>query len=143
MATRVPDATRNAIADAVVDRLDGGAAAGIVRIYTGSQPADADSAATGTLLVEIDLNDPAFGAAAAGVATADVSPQPTGVAGAAGTAGWFRALDSDGVDITDNVIDGSVTATGGGGDMEINNTSIAVGQDVNITAWTVTAPAST
>lgn len=142
MATRVPDAVRNAIADAVVDRLDAGAAAGIVRIYTGSQPADADDAATGTLLVEIDLNDPAFGAAASGVATADVSPQPTGVATAAGTAGWFRALDSDGVDQTDNVIDGSVTATGGGGDMEINNTSIAIGQDVNITAWTVTAPAS-
>jgi len=141
MATRVPDSRRNAIVDSLVDALDAGAGAGIVRIYQGTQPADADSAHGSTLLVEIDLNDPAFGAASGGTATADVTPEPTGTAVAAGTAQWFRALDSDGVDITDNVIDGSVTATGGGGDMEINNTSIEVDQVVNITAWTVTMPA--
>lgn len=139
MATRVPVLARNAAVDAIVDRLDAGAGAGTVKIYTGAQPATADDAATGTLLVTITCDAVAvFGAAAAGVATADVSPQPTGVAVAAGTAGWFRAEDSTGVDC----LDGNVTATGGGGDMEINNTSIAVDQDVNITAWTVTAPAS-
>jgi hypothetical protein len=142
MATRVPDPRRNAIVDSIVDALDAGAGGGIVRVYTGTQPADADSAATGTLLVTITLDaTAAFGAAASGTATCDVTPEPTGTAVAAGTAGWFRALDSDGVDITDNVIDGSVTATGGGGDMEINNTSIEVDQVVNITAWTVTMPA--
>jgi hypothetical protein len=36
-------------------------------------------------------------------------------------------------------IQGTVTATGGGGDMTLDNTSIATGQQVNITAFTLTA----
>lgn len=136
MATRIPDAVRNAVVDAVVDRLDAGAAAGKVEIRTGAQPADADDAATGTLLATITLGDPAFGAAAAGVATANAIATDTG--DAAGTAGWFRALDSD----NNKVIDGDITATGGGGDMELNTTTISVGVDIDITSWTVTAPAS-
>lgn len=138
MATRIPTNSRNAAADAVVDRLDAGAGAGKVRIYTGSQPASANDAATGTLLVDIPLNDPAFGAAATGVATMDDTPTPSANAGATGTAGWFRALDSD----DNTVIDGSVTATGGGGDMELNTTSLVSGVAVSITAWTVTMPAA-
>lgn len=135
MATRVPDAVRNAMVDAVVDRLDAGAAAGKVRIYTGAQPADADDAASGTLLVEIPLPDPAFGAAAAGSAAANAIA--AAAATQAGNAGWFRALDSD----NNKVLDGSVTATGGGGDMELNTVALVAGVDVDITTWTVTQPA--
>jgi len=138
MATRIPTASRNAAADAVVDRLDAGSAAGYVEIRTGAQPATGNDVASGTLLATIDLNDPAFGAAATGTATADVSPALTAAAVATADAGWFRAYDSD-----DNaVIDGSVTATGGGGDMQLNTIALVTAVDVTITAWTVTMPAA-
>lgn len=135
MATRIPTGRRNAACDSVVDALDAGAGAGTVDIRTGSQPASANDAATGTLLATLTLADPAFGAASSGVATAATIAATTGLA--AGDAGWFRAKDSSG----NAVLDGSVTATGGGGDMELNTVTISVGVDVEITAWTVTMPA--
>jgi hypothetical protein len=138
MATRIPDAAQNAAVDAVVDRADVGAGAATLKIYTGSQPADADTDPAGTLLVTVTLNDPAFGAAASGSAALDVSPVPSGVGVAAGTAGCFAIEDSTGV----NVVQGNVTGTGGGGDIELDNTSIAVDQTVNITGLTVSIPAS-
>lgn len=136
MATRIPTATRNAIADAVVDRLDAGAGAGYIEIRSGSQPATGDTAASGTLLATHTLSDPAFGAAASGVATAAAIGDDVSI-DATGTAGWFRAYDSD----ADAVIDGSVTATGGGGDMQLDSVSLIAGGTSSITAWTVTAPA--
>jgi hypothetical protein len=53
-----------------------------------------------------------------------------------GTAAHFRVYASDG---TTCHIQGSVTATGGGGDMTLDNTSIASGQDVTITSFTLSA----
>ena len=138
MATRIADAARNAAADAVVDRIDAGAGAGTLKIYTGSQPADADDAESGTLLVTITFSDPAFGAAASGSAAADTTPALSAAAVAAGTAGWFRVEDSTGA----NVFDGSVTATGGGGDIELDNTSIASGQTVTVSSLSFAVPAS-
>lgn len=138
MATRIPNATRTAGVNAVTARLDGGAAAGYVQIRTGAQPADANDAASGTLLATITLNDPAFAGATNGVAAADVSPALTAAAVASGNAGWFRGYDSN--DAT--VIDGSVTATGGGGDMQLNTIALVNAVDVTITSWTITFPAA-
>ena len=53
-----------------------------------------------------------------------------------GTAAHFEIMDSGG---TTCHMQGTVTATGGGGDMEIDNTSIATGQQVTVTAFTLTA----
>jgi hypothetical protein len=138
MATRIPEATRSAGLNAVTALLNGGSAAGYVEIRTGTQPADPDDSASGTLLATITLNDPAFGAASAGVATADVSPALTAAAVATGTAAWFRGYDSNDVP----VIDGSATATGGGGDCQLNTTALVAAVDVTITAWTITFPAT-
>lgn len=136
MATRLATATRNAACDAVVDLLDGGPAAGTIKIFTGTQPTTANDTATGTLLATITLSDPAFGAASPGVATLAGTPlSATGVA--AGTAGWARLADSTGA----TVMDGSVTATGGGGQIELATTTISVGVTVSITSGTVTMPA--
>lgn len=136
MATRIPTGVRNACCDAAVDALDAGAAAATFEVRTGAQPASADDAATGTLLLTFTLADPAFGAAAAGVATLQGTPiSATGVGD--DTAGWFRAKDSDG----NTVLDGAVTATGGGGELELNTTAISTGLDVDITSGTVTMPA--
>jgi hypothetical protein len=120
--------------DALVDLLDAGAGAGTIQIRSGTRPATANDAATGTLLATVTLADPAFGAAANGVATL-TDPAPV-TAAAAGTATWFRALDSTGA----TVMDGSVTATGGGGDLTLATTALTVGLSVDITGGTVTMP---
>jgi len=127
-------AMRNNLTNLVVDALDAGAAAGTVKIYTGSQPASANDAASGTLLVTITCSNPAFGASASGTATASAIAAVN--ASVTGTAGWFRAADSNGL----TVMDGTCTATGGGGEMELSTLSLVSGVPVDITDWTVTAP---
>jgi hypothetical protein len=36
-------------------------------------------------------------------------------------------------------VQGTITATGGGGDMTLDNTSISSGQQFNVTSFTITA----
>jgi hypothetical protein len=143
MAVRISTAARNAAADAVAGLVDGGAGAGVIRIYTGTQPANPATAPSGTLLAEFTLSDPAFAAASSGSAALDVTPALVDQGLAAGTAGWFRVLDSTEAAGTGlGVLDGSVTATGGGGDMTLNTTTISVGVDVELTGGSITMPAS-
>lgn len=138
MATRISTASAAAACNAVVDLLDAGSGAGYIEIRTGSQPATVATAASGTLLGTLPLSDPAFGnatTASPAVATASAITSDTN-ADASGTAGWFRAYDSD-----DNaVIDGSITGTGGGGDMELDSTSIVAGGTIAVSSWTVSHP---
>jgi hypothetical protein len=138
MTIRISTAARNAAANAAVDLLDGGSGAAKIRIYSGTQPAGPDTAiGAQVLLAELTCSDPAFAAAATGVKTLDNTPVPSTTGLAAGTAAWFRAVDSANV----AVLDGSVTATGGGGDMLLNTTTISVGVAVEITAGSITMPA--
>jgi hypothetical protein len=58
-------------------------------------------------------------------------------ADAAGTVGHFRIYDSGG---TVCHLQGTVTATGGGGDMTVDNVVFAVAQVFNVTSFTLTAP---
>lgn len=53
----------------------------------------------------------------------------------AGTAAHFRIKDSGGSTCH---MQGTVTATGGGGDLTLDNTSIAATQQVNITSFSLT-----
>lgn len=131
---RLGQAARSAAADAVVDSLDAGAAAATVEIRTGTIPATPATAASGTLLATVTLIDPAAGAASNGVATITDSVSVTGVA--AGTAGYARFKDSNGV----AVFDCDVTATGGGGAIELSTTTISVGVTVDLGALTYTQP---
>lgn len=137
MALTISTAARNAAAEAVAGLVDAGTGAGALLIYDGTRPAGPDTAVTNqTLLAEIELNDPAFGPASNGTVLLDVDGlTTTGLA--AGTATWFRFTDSDG----NGVIDGSVTATGGGGDLTLNTTTISIGLTVEITSGQITMPA--
>lgn len=134
MAFRIPTAVRNAACDAIVDALDAGAGAATIEVRSGSQPASANDVAGGTLLATFTLADPAFGAAASGVATLASTPRST-TGSAAGTAGWFRAKDSNG----NTVCDGSVGTSGA--DMNLNTLTISVGVAVDLVSGTVTMPA--
>lgn len=139
--TRITNDAAIAACDAIVDLFENGTGTAKVEIRSGSQPASADAAATGTVLASINLNSPAFGnaadAAPGGRATADVTPalQDTS-ANASGTAGWFRGYEQGG----DALIDGECGTSGA--DMNLDNTSINAGQTVTITSWTITMPES-
>ena len=136
MTLSIATAYRTAMCDALVDGLDAGAGAGTIKIYSGTRPATPNDAITGTLLATVTCADPAFGAAASGVAT--LTDPASVTASATGIATHFRAADSTGA----AVFDGSVTATGGGGDLTLATTSITSGLAVDVTGGTVTVPAS-
>lgn len=132
MALRIPDAFRTIRADTWPTRAGNAA---LLRIYSGSQPTDADTAVTGTLLAELTCASPfGSGASAEGVFTAGAITQDSS-ANATGTAGYFRLVQSGG---STCVCDGSVTATGGGGQLELVSTSITATQPVQVTAFVVT-----
>lgn len=116
--------------DAIVDLVDAGAGAnGTLEICTTS---------FGSVLISFDFAATAFGAstaAAPSVATAASLPI-TATASGNGTAADFRVKDADG-----NVIwseSGGVTATGGGGTVEITSTTISSGSSYDLTACTHT-----
>jgi hypothetical protein len=119
----------SAAADAVCPLLNNG----YLRLYSGTQPATADTAVTTqTLLAELRWNATAFGAASSGVATANAITADTS-ADNTGTATWFRALKSDGTTV---VFDGSVGTSGA--DLNLNSTAISAGATVSVTAFTYT-----
>lgn len=109
----------------------------ILYIRTGAAPANCAAADTGTLLAQITLDADWAAAAASGSKAFQGLPDGDASADNAGTAAHFRLKDSTG---TTTHMQGSVTATGGGGDLEIDNAVIAAGQQVNLTSWTITAP---
>lgn len=133
------------LCDDHVDDLDVGATnpEARLRVYSGSVPADADaSLGAAVLLAELLLQTPpAFGSAtdlAPGArATANLPIEDTS-ADATGTASFFR-LVTRGV-VTHS--QGSVTATGGGGDLEMNSIAIQNNAKVEVTSLTVTMPES-
>lgn len=125
---------RNAMLDAIESTT--GASARL-RIYTGAPPANTAAAATGTLLVDMTLPSDWMAAASGGTKALAGSWTASGAAvPGTGTAGYYRIWNS-GVTRCDE--QGTVTASGGGGDITLDNTSINAGQNVTITAKTITA----
>jgi len=131
MALQFPTAFRNTRGDTISTRAGSGA---LLRIYSGTRPANADTAPSGTLLAELVCGSPFAPATASGVVTANAITQDSS-ADASGTATWFRLVNSAG---TTTVTDGDVTATGGGGDLQLVTTSITAGQPVQVTSFVVT-----
>lgn len=136
MTLTLSNANRSAAANAVIDSVDGGAAAGKIRIYTASKPAGPDTAiGAQILLAEFTLADPAWAAAVNGVKDLDAAPVLATTGLAAGTAVWFRALDSNNVACYDGTVGTS------GVELNLNTTTISAGVDVEITSGTATMPA--
>lgn len=130
MTVHIATAVRTARSTVIRDAIDAGSGAGKLRIYSGTQPATANTAASGTLLLELTLQDPC-GTVTDGVLTVDTGPAITDDSLATATAGWGRFLDSD-----DNaVIDGSV-----GVDIILTDTTLDSGQTVTIATATLSEP---
>ena len=105
----------------------------ILRIRTGAPPANVAAASTGTVLSELNLPSD-WMAAAAAFAKAKLGTWEDLAANAAGNAGHFEIVASNG---TTRHMQGTVTATGGGGDLTVDNVVFAVGQAFTITAFTI------
>lgn len=132
MAIQLSVAVRNAMLDAIETTIG---TAAVLKIRTGAQPADVATADSGTVLATLTLPSDWWAAASSGSKALSGTWEDTS-ADATGTAGHFRIYASDG---TTKHIQGSITATGGGGDMTLDNTSIASAQDVKVTTFTFTA----
>lgn len=104
-----------------------------IKIRSGAAPANVAAASTGTVLATVPLGAD-WATSANGVLTKQGTWEDT-AADAAGTAGHYELVKSDGTTVT---LRGSVTATGGGGDMTVDNVVFAAGQGFAITAYTIT-----
>lgn len=133
MAYRLATDTRNKACDAIVDDIDAAVTAGTIAIRTGAQPTNVGDVDSGTLLGTLTFSDPAFGAAATGVATASAITSDTN-ADASGTAGHARIKDGDGN------IHSDCTCGQGSGDISFDNNVIVAGGTIAISSLTVTQP---
>ena len=135
MAIQMSTTLRNARCDAIETAVG---AAGSIRIYSGAQPANCAAANSGTLLVSYNLPASWLTAASSGQKTIDGGPWTDTSADGTGIAGHFRIYsDTTG---TTCIYQGSVGE--GSGDLSLDNTDINAGQQVSITAFTITEPHS-
>lgn len=128
---------------------------GVLRIYSGTQPVDADAAFNGTLLCSFTKsagvftpgtpdNGLRFGVAAAGAIAKDADAWQ-GVAVATGTAGWFRfyanATDAGAGDPTFTLprIDGSIGISGA--QLNMSSTAITISSTITIDSFVITLDA--
>ena len=130
MAITLSTSARNAAANGIVDLIDV-SGPGTIEIKTAaSTVAGTNEAAT------LTFSATAFGAAASGVATAAAITSDTNATG--GTAAAYTVFDG----LAAAVWQGTVTATSGGGDLELSTVSIGATDTVSISAFTLTVPAS-
>jgi hypothetical protein len=121
MAVTHPTAVRTVIADAVTATIG---ASGKIVMQTGA------SATVATL----PLSATAFGAAASGVSTANAITSDTNAAGGTIAKAEFQTSANVAKILC------SVTATGGGGDIQLSSVVVSSGQTVSMSACTYTAP---
>lgn len=134
MALQFSTTVRNAMLDAI-ETATGVSA--VLKIRTGTPPADCGTADSGTVLATITLASDWAAAASGGTKSWSGLPVSDTSADASGTAGHFRLYASDGTTCHSQ---GTVTITAGGGDITVDSVTFTAGQQFNITAWTWTAP---
>lgn len=124
-------AVRNARLNAIETAIGTGA---VLKLRSGAPPANITDADTGTVLATLNLPSDWLADAANGVKAKSGTWEDL-AADASGTVGHYRVYASNG---TTQHEQGTVTATGGGGDMTIDNTVIASGQKITVTAYSLT-----
>lgn len=132
MALQYSTTVRNAQLDAFETAIGTSA---VLKIRTGSPPANCGTADSGTVLATCSLPSDWMAAASSGSKAKSGTWEDTS-ADATGTAAHWRLYASDG---TTCHAQGTVTATGGGGDMTVDNTSFAASQAFAVTSFTITA----
>jgi len=132
MTLQYSTTVRNAKLDAVETAIGTSA---VLKIRTGAAPANCAAADSGTVLATVNLPSD-WMAAASGGTKAKLGTWEDLSADNNGTAAHFRLYASDG---TTCHAQGTVTLTGGGGDMTVDSTSFTAGQAFTVTTFTLTA----
>lgn len=131
MPLQLSTAVRNAVLDAIESTTG---TAPTLELRTGSVPANCAAADTGSVAATLTLpSDWLANAASASKALAGTW-QVASAAGNASPVAHFRIKQG-----ATCHLQGTVTATGGGGDLTLDNTTINAGQTVTITAFTLNA----
>jgi hypothetical protein len=131
MTIQLSTAVRNARLDAIESTIGTSA---VLKLRTGAPPADCGTADSGTVVATMTLPSD-WMAAASGGSKAKAGTWEDTSADNAGTVGHFRIYASDGTTIH---AQGTVTITGGGGDMTLDNNVVAAGQSITITSFSLT-----
>lgn len=131
MAIKLGTTVRNARLDTIETTIG---TSPILKLRTGSPPATCATADSGTIVATMTLPSDWMAAAASGAKSLSGTWQDAS-ADNAGTVGHFRIYDSGGSTCH---IQGTVTITGGGGDMTLDNDVVASGQQITITSFTLT-----
>lgn len=131
MALQFSVGLRNSRADRIEAYVG---ASAVMKIRTGTVPANCAAADSGSVLATLNLpadwmNDASAGAVTLKGTWADASCDATGLAG------HFRVYRADG---TTCELQGTVTVSGGGGDLTLSSVSLAAGGTLTITAFTIT-----
>ena len=129
MAVQLSVAVRNARLDAIETTIG---ATAVLKIRSGSVPADCATADAGAVLATLTLPADWMAAASAGSKAKSGTWQDTS-ADATGTAAHFRIYDSGG---TVCGLQGTVGV--GSGDLQVDSTSFTSGQSFSITGFTIT-----
>lgn len=128
----MPITLNTTLKNSLLDGIDTVFNSGTLVIY-GSAPTGANSAAPASVLATITLPADAFTAAASG-SKAKLGTWSATASGT-GTAAAFRILNSGAT----QVLEGTVTVTGGGGDLTLDSISITSGQTVTVSTFNLTS----
>lgn len=132
MAIKFSEEVRNDSADAKETTIG---TAPILRLRTGAPPSGIGDADTGDVAAEITLPSDWLSAASGGAKSLLGTWEVASAAGAGTNVGHFRLYKSDGTTVA---MQGTVSESGGGGDMIIDNVSINAGQKVRVDTFTWT-----
>ena len=133
MAVKLSVLARNALLDGIEAAVG---ASAVLKLRTGAPPADCAAADTGTVVATLNLPVDWWAAASGGTKAKSGTWQDL-LADAQGTVGHYRIYDTP---ATTAHIQGTVTITGGGGDMTLDNPVVEANQVVTVTGYTFTAP---
>lgn len=134
MTIQFAQTTGHAMLDAI--ETDIGASPNLY-LRSGAQPSTCAGADTGTLIASIAMGADTF-ANAASWAKAIAATISDLSADNAGTLGHWRIKTSGGT----VKLQGSITATGGGGDMTVDNTNVTAGQQIDVTSFAINFPSA-
>jgi hypothetical protein len=134
MTIQFAQSTAHAMLDAIETDLS---TSPILYLRSGTVPATCATADSGTLIATIAMGADEFSNAASWAKAIPATISDTS-ADNAGTLGHWRIKTSGGT----VKLQGTITATGGGGDMTVDNTSVTAGQQIDVTSFAINFPAA-
>jgi hypothetical protein len=136
MTIQFAQSTAHAMLDAIETDIGGSP---VLYLRTGTQPATCGAADAGTLVSTIAMSADAFQSAASWAKAITTALSDASADNAGSLAGGHWRIKTSGA-VTK--LQGSITASGGGGDMTVDNTTVTAGQQIDVTSFSIGFPAA-